>query len=92
MSPQLATVATMLLVAILVLTNTVSADGSIGGVYDAGLQLAERTGQSRSITDYPLQLSGEKEQAPAPPAQKQGADQQKDSSGHKPDGNGQNNR
>jgi hypothetical protein len=60
MSPQLATVATMLLVAILVLTNTVSADGSIGGVYDAGLQLAERTGQSRSITDYPLQ-----EQAPA---------------------------
>ncbi len=43
-SPQLATVATMLLVAILVLTSTVSADGSIRGVYDAGLQLAELTG------------------------------------------------
>ena len=43
-SPQLVTVATMLLVAILVLTSTVSADGSISGIYDAGLQLAERTG------------------------------------------------
>jgi hypothetical protein len=43
-SPQLATVAMMILVAILVLTSTVSADGSISGVYDAGLQLAERTG------------------------------------------------
>jgi len=43
-SPHLATVATMLLVAILVLTSTVSADGSISGVYDAGLLLAERTG------------------------------------------------
>ena len=87
MSPQLATVATMLLVAILVLTNTVSADGSIGGVYDAGLRLAERTGQSRSIADYPLT-----EQPPAPPVQKQGADQQKDTNSHKPDDNGQNNR
>jgi anti-sigma factor RsiW len=45
-SPQLVTVATMLLMAILVLTNTVSSDGSISGVYDAGLQLAERTGAS----------------------------------------------
>ncbi len=81
----------MLLVAILVLTNTVSADGSISGVYDAGLQLAERTGQSRSIADYPLQIIGEQEQKPpAPPAQK--PDQQKDSSGNKPDGNGHNNR
>jgi len=42
-SPQLVTVATMLLMAILVLTSTVSADGTISGVYDAGLQLAERT-------------------------------------------------
>src|ERR1044071_7754017 len=43
-SPQLVTVATMLLVAILVLTSTVSTDGSISGVYAAGLQLAEQTG------------------------------------------------
>ena len=89
-SPQLATVATMLLVAMLVLTNTVSADGSISGVYNAGLQLAERTGgQSRSIADYPKQILDEVEQKPAaPPAQKH--DQQKESSSNKPDG--QNNR
>jgi anti-sigma factor RsiW len=49
-SPQLATVATMLLVCVLVLTSTVSADGSIGGMYRAGIQLAERayTGSSDS--------------------------------------------
>jgi anti-sigma factor RsiW len=41
-SPQLATVATMLLVCVLVLTNTVSADGSISGMYRAGIQLAGR--------------------------------------------------
>jgi anti-sigma factor RsiW len=41
-SPQLATVATMLLVAVLVLTNTVSADGSIGGIYEASLKIAEQ--------------------------------------------------
>lgn len=39
-SPQFATVATMLLVAVFVLTNTVSADGSISGVYQRGLSLA----------------------------------------------------
>lgn len=41
-SPQLATVATMLLVAVFVLTNTVSADGSISGVYSASLRLAQQ--------------------------------------------------
>ena len=41
-SPQLATVATMLLLAVLVLTSTVSKDGSIGGMYAASVQLAER--------------------------------------------------
>jgi len=93
MSPQLVTVATMLLVAILVPTNTVSADGSIGGVYAAGLQLAERTVQSRSVTDYPLQVTGDQEQKPAAaPEQKQGADQQKNANSHKPDGDGHNNR
>jgi len=84
-SPQLATVATMLLAAMLVLTNTVSADGSISGVYDAGLQLAERTGgQSKSII-----INGEAEMSPAPPAQK--PDQQKDS-GAKPADKSHNNR
>ncbi|MGH9883546.1 MAG: anti-sigma factor family protein, partial [Pyrinomonadaceae bacterium] len=51
-SPQLATVATMLLVAVLVLTNTVSADGSIGGIYQAGLSLAGQSSNSnRGIRD-----------------------------------------
>lgn len=90
-SPQLATVATMLLVATLVLTNTVSADGSIGGVYAAGLQLAERTGaQTKSITND--QQQSQEQTPPAPPAQKNGADQPKEPTGAKPDGNGQNKR
>ena len=42
-SPQLASVATMLLVAVFVLTNTVSTDGSVGGIYYATVQLAQRT-------------------------------------------------
>ena len=42
-SPQLVTVATMLLVAVFVLTNTVSADGSISGVYSASIRLAEQS-------------------------------------------------
>jgi anti-sigma factor RsiW len=42
-SPQLATVATMLLLAVLVGTSTLSPDGSIGGMYNASLRLAERT-------------------------------------------------
>src|SRR6184192_969612 len=45
-SPQLASVATMLLVAVFVLTNTVSTDGSVGGIYHASMQLAERTAGS----------------------------------------------
>lgn len=93
-SPQLATVATMLLAATLVLTNTVSADGSIGGVYDAGLLLAERTaGQSKSTTDHSQQIIDQEQKPVAPPpAQKHGADQQKESSGVKPDGKGHNNQ
>jgi len=47
-SPQLASVATMLLVSIFVLTNTVSTDGSVGGIYHASLQLAQRTADNAS--------------------------------------------
>jgi hypothetical protein len=91
-SPQLATVATMLLAATLVLTNTVSADGSIGGVYDAGLLLAERTaGQSKSTTDHSQPIIDQEQKPVAPPAQKHGTDQQKES-GVKPDGKGHNNK
>ena len=42
-TPQLATVATMVLLAVLVGTSTLSDDGSIGGMYRAGLRLAEQT-------------------------------------------------
>src|SRR5204863_1693685 len=47
-SPQLASVATMLLVSIFVLTNTVSTDGSVSGIYHASLRLAERTAGNAS--------------------------------------------
>ena len=58
MSPQLATVATMLLVAVLVLTNTVSADGSIGGMYSATLKLAEQSySQGSSIAVKPAKFT-----------------------------------
>jgi len=57
-SPQLASVATMLLVSVFVLTNTVSTDGSIGGVYHASLQLAERTANSASRNPGVKQFAG----------------------------------
>lgn len=65
-SPQLATVAMMLLLAVLVLTNTVSADGSISGMYLASIKLAEQSysqGASKAvpstITDDVQRLSEE---------------------------------
>jgi anti-sigma factor RsiW len=42
-TPQFATVATMLLLAVLVGTSTLSPDGSISGMYNASLRLAART-------------------------------------------------
>ncbi|HKO45189.1 MAG TPA: zf-HC2 domain-containing protein [Pyrinomonadaceae bacterium] len=67
-SPQLATVATMLLVAVFVLTNTVSADGSISGVYDASLRLAERSAGSNGVKDITKGLKqlvgGQERQSP----------------------------
>lgn len=58
-SPQLASVATMLLVSVFVLTNTVSTDGSVGGIYHASLQLAERTGKKNSgLPEEIKQLAG----------------------------------
>lgn len=42
-TPQLATVATMVLLAVLVGTSTLSDDGSIGGMYRASLRLASQT-------------------------------------------------
>jgi len=60
-SPQLATVATLLLVAVFVLTNTVSADGSISGVYRASLRLAEQSysgGSEGGIKEFTNGLKG----------------------------------
>ncbi len=94
-SPQLASVATMILVAVLVLTNTVSADGSISGVYDAGLALAERTGAQSQMLPASLQeINDNREQTPPPPpAQKPNGEQQhKDTPGGKSENNGRKNR
>jgi hypothetical protein len=61
-SPQLASVATLLLVSVFVLTNTVSTDGSVGGIYHASLQLAERTAgnasKSSALPDGMRKLAG----------------------------------
>lgn len=80
-SPQLATVATMLLVAVFVLTNTVSADGSISGVYSASIQLAERsagsTGGINEITKGIKELVGGRRKGAAPADQNQGNGHQK---------------
>ncbi len=83
-SPQLATVATMLLMAVFVLTNTVSADGSISGVYSASLRLAEQSyaagsnGGIKEITKGLKELVGGQPQPAAPATeQNQGGSQQK---------------
>lgn len=81
-SPQLATVATMLLVAVFVLTNTVSADGSISGVYSASLRLAEQSyaagsnGGIKGITNGLKELVGGQRQSAQPATeQNQGGSQ-----------------
>jgi hypothetical protein len=87
----------MILVAVLVLTNTVSADGSISGVYDAGLALAERTGgQSQMIPAASFQEINDNNRdqtPPPPPPQKQnGGEQHKDATGGKSENNGRKHR
>jgi hypothetical protein len=95
-SPQLATVATMLLVAVFVLTNTVSADGSISGVYSASLRLAEQgytagsTGGMKRITDGLKELVGGKPEGAPPAAPKQDSGNPKQTP--KPNGAAQENR
>jgi hypothetical protein len=79
-SPQLATVATMLLVAVFVLTNTVSADGSISGVYSASLRLAEQsyaTGSKGVTNTFKELVGGQPEAAQPSPEQNQGGEQPK---------------
>ncbi len=81
-SPQLATVATMLLVAMFVLTNTVSADGSISGVYSASLRLAAgnsggSNGGINDITKGLKQLVGGQQQSQPSPNQNKANEDQK---------------
>jgi anti-sigma factor RsiW len=49
-TPQLATVATMVLLAMLVGTSTLSDDGSIAGMYNTSLRLASRTYNYGAVT------------------------------------------
>jgi anti-sigma factor RsiW len=93
-SPQLASVATMILVAVLVLTSTVSADGSISGVYDAGLALAERTGGQSQMLPASLQETNDnpEQTPPPPPAQNPNSEEHKDTPGGKSENNGRKNR
>ncbi len=94
-SPQLATVATMLLVAVFVLTNTVSADGSISGVYSASLRLAERSyaggsgGGIKEITQGLKELVGGQHQS-TPPASEQSQPKQSPKQNGAPNKNRQN--
>jgi len=89
-SPQLATVATMLLVAILVLTNTVSADGSISGFYNKGLQLAEQATGKASVEVKEV-APQEQKTVPAPPKEENNQEKVQNKSALKPN-DGQNNR
>ena len=63
----------MLLMAVFVLTNTVSADGSISGVYSATVRLAEQShaagangGIERLTNGFKELVGGEGETAPPP--------------------------
>lgn len=56
-SPQLATVATMVLIAVVVGTSTISDDGSIGGMYRATLRIAAQTYEHGANTARSAALS-----------------------------------
>lgn len=55
-SPQLATVATMLLVAVFVGTTTISDDGTIGGMYRVGLRMATENYMRGATAALPSEL------------------------------------
>jgi predicted anti-sigma-YlaC factor YlaD len=67
-SPQLATVATMVLIAILVGTSTLSPDGSIGGMYRASLLFAAKTYQTSRGASIFRGANGSQTAQPAPAA------------------------
>jgi hypothetical protein len=61
-SPQLATVATMVLVAVLVGTTTLSDDGSIAGMYRASLRIAAKTYQTTTSRGAAILRGGSQQQ------------------------------
>lgn len=74
-SPQLATVATMVLVAVLVGTTTISDDGSIRGMYRASLRLAAQTYEHGAKQAGELKLVSEGlENLMSKPAKDEGAE------------------
>lgn len=89
MSPQLATVATMLLAAVFVLTSTVSADGSISGMYSASLRLAEQSySKSKDVSGPGISdgvkkffIGGTEQTPPAPSSEGQNAPDTKANNG-----------
>jgi anti-sigma factor RsiW len=76
-TPQLATVATMLLLAVFVGTSTLSPDGSIGGMYNASLRLAAQTySYGASHADELKRATTELVGAPSPQGAKDSKPQQ----------------
>jgi hypothetical protein len=80
-SPQLATVATMVLVAVLVGTSTLSDDGTIAGMYRASLRIAAKTYQTTTARGAAApKTDGDGDNAQRTPQQTGGANE----SGGKP--------
>ena len=86
-TPQLATVATMVLLAVLVGTSTLSDDGSIGGMYRASLSFAAKTfergarrpgGLKRVLVGAPSDSGAPKDGAGQQPSQAPSGSQQSD--------------
>lgn len=91
-SPQFASVATMLLLAVLVLSNTISTDGSISGMYRATVRLAERTysrNANSPIKGVQLPADGEILPEAIPAALERNAPHQRKDDGTKPNNAGQ---
>src|SRR5947209_14886114 len=85
-TPQLATVATMLLLAVLVGTSTLSPDGSISGMYNASLRLAARTySYSASHADELKRATTALVAAPSPQGPNDSNSQQSPNGGGQPE-------
>ena len=95
-SPQLATVATMVLVAVLVGTSTISDDGTIGGMYRASLKFAAQAplgassaARSTALTEELKRIAAGLENLVGAPSQEDNSkkSEQPQASPHSPAGN-----